>query len=106
MASLWKDEAGFIVSAELVLLATIVVIGMIVGLSSVRDATITALSDVGGSLSNLAQSFRLGGTAGPGSNSMGSAFVDAVDFGDTSATGGANSRCLVIGGTAPEASAS
>ena len=50
MKNLWNDEAGFIVSAELVLVATILVIGMITGLTSVRDAVITELADVGGAI--------------------------------------------------------
>ena len=37
---LWKDEAGFIVSAELVLVATMLVIGMIVGLTVVRNQVV------------------------------------------------------------------
>ena len=35
---LWRDEAGFVVSTELVLIATILVIGLITGLVTVRDA--------------------------------------------------------------------
>jgi hypothetical protein len=42
---LWADEAGFIISAELVLVATIVVIGMIVGLASLRNSIVQELID-------------------------------------------------------------
>ena len=69
---------------------------MIAGLSSVRDAAITELADVGGAFGNLRQTFGLGGASSPGSSTAGSGFTDLVDFGDTG-TGGANSRCLVIG---------
>ena len=46
MMKLWNDEAGFIVSAELVLIATILVLGMIVGLVSVRDQVVQELGDI------------------------------------------------------------
>ncbi len=38
MKSLFNDENGFVVSAELILVATIVVLGLIVGLAEVRQA--------------------------------------------------------------------
>src|SRR5690242_2216678 len=38
MSRLWKEEVGAIVSAEIMLVATILVIGVIVGLKSVRDS--------------------------------------------------------------------
>ena len=43
---LWNEEVGAIVSAEIMLVATILVIGMIVGLKSVRDSVVTELADV------------------------------------------------------------
>ena len=63
MKQFWNDEAGFIVSAELVLVATILVIGMISGLTSVRDAVITELADVGGAIGSINQSFTYGGAS-------------------------------------------
>ena len=42
---LWADEAGFIISAELVLVATIVVIGLIVGLTVLRNSIVQELID-------------------------------------------------------------
>lgn len=43
---LLKDEAGFIVAGELVLVSTILTLGMIVGLTSVRQAVVSDLEDV------------------------------------------------------------
>jgi hypothetical protein len=54
---LWNDQGGFIISAELVLVATIVVIGMIVGLVSVRNQVVQELVDVGQSIGSLSQSY-------------------------------------------------
>ena len=53
MRQLWNDEGGVVVSAELVLVGTILVIGLITGLSSLRDAVITELADVGGAIAQL-----------------------------------------------------
>lgn len=59
--ALWKDEAGFIVSAELVLIATLLVIGLIVGLSEVQHAVVTELNDVGDAIGSLNQSYMYSG---------------------------------------------
>src|SRR5262245_33287117 len=97
MKKLWNDEAGFIVSAELVLVATILVIGMITGLTSVRDAVITELADVGGAIGSINQSFAYGGASAHCANTAGSAFVDLLDFCDTNTAGQeSNSRCLSV----------
>jgi len=99
MKQLWNDEAGFLVSAELVLVATILVIGVISGLLSVRDAVITELADVGGAIGSINQSFALRGTAAHSTANAGSGFNDLVDFCDASegASNVGNSRCLAVG---------
>lgn len=79
---LWKDDAGFVVSAELVLVATIVVIGMIVGLTSVRDGVTSELSDVAGAIQNLNQGYAIYGVVGHASATNGSDFADNFDFCD------------------------
>ena len=104
----WNDEDGFIVSAELVLIATILVIGMITGLTSVRDAVITELADVGGAIGAINQSYTYGGASAHGSSTNGSVFSDLLDFCDANTTAGeSNSRCLsVCPGATPEGTAS
>ena len=52
-----KKQAGFIVSAELILIATILVIGLIVGMVAVRDATNAELEDVAEAIGALDQSY-------------------------------------------------
>ena len=44
---LWRDENGFIVSSELVLLASVIVLPLLVGMQTVRDAVVQELADVG-----------------------------------------------------------
>jgi Flp pilus assembly pilin Flp len=54
---LWSDEGGAIISAELVLVLTIVVLGMIVGLVAVRDAVVTELADFAQAIGSLDMSY-------------------------------------------------
>ncbi|GAB4149349.1 MAG: hypothetical protein Tsb009_23580 [Planctomycetaceae bacterium] len=54
---LMNDEAGFIVSAELVLVSTIGILAMVVGLSEVSHNVSQELEDVGSAFSSVDQSF-------------------------------------------------
>ena len=87
LRDLLNDEAGFIVSAELVLIATILVIGLIVGLSSIQHAIVAELNDVGDAIGALNQSYLFGGFSanktgvggGVKAYTRGSAYVDTID---------------------------
>ena len=57
LKKLWNNEAGFIISAELVLVLTIAVLGMVVGLSHITLALNQELNDVGQAIGALNQSF-------------------------------------------------
>ncbi len=46
LQKLLKDESGFLIAGELVLVSTILTLGMIVGLTSVRHAVVQELEDV------------------------------------------------------------
>ena len=76
----WNDEAGFVISAELVLIATILVIGMIVGLVSIRDQVIQELGDVAAAIAQVNQSYSFSGVTGHSAVSAGSVFTDRADF--------------------------
>ena len=79
--ALWSDETGFIVSAELVLVATAVVIGMTVGLTVLRNQVVQELVDVGQAIGSLNQSYAFAGVAKPGvAFTGGSFYIDKVDF--------------------------
>ena len=47
MKNLWNDEDGVILSAEIVLIGTVLVIGMMVGLVELQVAVVGELSDLG-----------------------------------------------------------
>ena len=57
MKNLWKDECGVVLSAEVVLIGTILVIGMMVGLVELQVAVVGELSDVGDAIGNFDQSY-------------------------------------------------
>ena len=73
-----RDEAGFILSAELVLIATIIVIGLVVGLSEISSAVNAELFDVARSYGSLGEESddRYGtlGQSGPEAESGGTDF--------------------------------
>ncbi len=94
---LWNDEAGFIISAELVLVATIVVIGLIVGLVSVRNQIVQELVDVGQAIGNLSQSYCFGGIYKPCmAFTSGTCYTDYLDFCQTGQVPGGTPGGIII----------
>jgi hypothetical protein len=57
LRKLFKDEAGFVVSAELAVILTLVVCAAVVGAVSIRDAIVTELHDVSEAVGALNQSY-------------------------------------------------
>ncbi len=57
MRKLFNDEAGFVVSAELVLVMTIAVLAMAVGLTAVRDSITSELIDISNAFGAVSQSY-------------------------------------------------
>ena len=82
IAALKNDEAGFIVSAELVLVSTIAILGLVVGLSEVSVNINNELEDVGSAFSSVQQSYNMSGTYGHKGHKTGSSFDDQADFCD------------------------
>lgn len=80
--ALFHDEAGFIVSAELILISTIVVIGLIVGLAEVSLNVTNELEDVGAATGRMQQTYYVSGTYGHKGYVDGSYFEDEFDFCD------------------------
>lgn len=94
---LWQEESAAIVSAEIVLVMTILVIGVIVGLKSVRDSVVTELADVGQAIANVNQSYSFSAVSGHHTYSGGGSFNDNADFCDNAnAWDGGNSKCVAI----------
>jgi hypothetical protein len=94
---LWNEETGAIISAEIMLVATILVLGVIVGLKSVRDSVVTELADVAQALANVSQSYSFSAVSGHHAYTGGGLFTDGRDFCDTdAATDAGNSKCVLI----------
>jgi len=99
MKRLWSEETGAIVSAEIMLIMSILVLGVVVGLKSVRDSVVTELADVAQALANVDQSIYYSGTSGHHANTGGAFFNDLPDFCDEAAgqaAGTQESKCVVI----------
>jgi Flp pilus assembly pilin Flp len=60
---LWLDEGGAILSAELCLIMVLLVIGMIVGLTALRDAVDYQLADIAGAIGAIDASYSWTGLA-------------------------------------------
>ncbi|MGC3969139.1 MAG: hypothetical protein QM775_17775 [Pirellulales bacterium] len=96
-ARMWNEEAGAVVSAEIMLAATILVLGVIVGLKSVRDSVVTELADVGQAIANVNQSYCYSGTSGHAAHTGGGDFQDGADFCDNANSyGGDKSKCVSV----------
>lgn len=84
VAALWRDERGFVMSAELILYATIAVIGLIVGLATYRGAVVQELGDTAAAVGALNQSYALQVTSGDpasGISVAGTQVTVSLDFG-------------------------
>ena len=55
LRTLWRDEAGFILSAELILIATVVTLALVVGLAEVSNAVNNEMGDMAGAVEGLSQ---------------------------------------------------
>ena len=92
---LWNEEQGAIISAEIMLVGTLLVIGVIVGIKSVRDAVVTEMADVAQAMNSASQGFWYGGSTSNNGQTYG------ASYNDQSSGGGDNgSSCINIGSTA------
>lgn len=85
---LWANEGGFVISVELILIVTILVIGLVSGWTMLRDAVLTELADTAQAVGAIDQSFAVGGANyGPNIASSGSfSWIDAPEGADNLAT--------------------
>ncbi|MBU1694132.1 MAG: hypothetical protein KKC51_09235 [Verrucomicrobia bacterium] len=79
-----KKKGGFIISAELIMIATILVIGLLIGMVTLRNQVLAELKDLAEAFGTLDQSYAFTGTLqvtadGETAQTSGSEFEDAVD---------------------------
>jgi len=77
--ALKNDENGFIVSAELVLVGTICVLGMIVGLTELSFNVNQELEDLGSAIGGINQTYYYTLASGKKGEVVGSTFLDFQD---------------------------
>lgn len=92
--TLWNDEAGFVVSSELILIATLVVIGLIGGLTTVRDQVIGELADVADAFASINNSYSFAAISAHSGSTAGTVFSDLEDFCDAAAVAGSFPHCI------------
>lgn len=91
LKTLWSDESGVILSAELVLVCTILVLGLLVGVVELQCAIVGELSDLASAFGNLNQSYNHSGFgSSKGANQFkartyGASYTDRADTCDCDA---------------------
>jgi Flp pilus assembly pilin Flp len=76
LTQLWADDKGALIAIEFLFVATILIIGIIVGLAGVRDAVNTELTELGNAILALSQGFSISGGSGCCSATDGSQAID------------------------------
>jgi len=82
--ALKNDENGFVVSAELVLVGTILVLGMIVGLTELSFNVNQELEDLGSGIGGINQTYYFTRASGKKGEAVGSTYLDFQDECDNS----------------------
>jgi Flp pilus assembly pilin Flp len=88
LRQLWIDQRGVALSAELVLVMTIVILGALVGLATFRDSLTSEFADSGAAVGSLDQSYSYNeivinetfDTIQVDATVAGSSYADASDF--------------------------
>lgn len=73
---LWNDDAGALIASEFLFVATILVIGIIVGLSGLRVAVVAELTELGNAILALSQGYSVSGIIGCCAETDGSQAID------------------------------
>ena len=90
-----KRNGGFIVTLELLLISTILILGMITGLAVVRDAVVSELQDVADAINTIDQSYSYDGLVFEGGPIGGDCFgFVAGSFYDDDPEEGNNIFCI------------
>jgi hypothetical protein len=105
-----RGQEGFVVTAELLLISTILVLGLITGFTKLRDQTLAELSDSGNAIGAIDQSYTLDGTnwtvdVAQVAEVAGFAYEDAPDNGSDGDVGGDGDLILYLPAPAPSTAA-
>lgn len=94
-----QGQAGFVVTAELLLITVILVLGLVTGMTKLRDQSNAELSDTAAAIGAINQSYTVMGTVwGDGTDPIatktGFAFGDAPDLADVDGAVGGDSQSI------------
>ena len=78
---LWRDERGAVVTAELVIITTVLGLGLIAGLTELRNAVACELAELAGAIRAFDQSYAYHGLATQHAYTAGSAALEADEPG-------------------------
>src|SRR5437016_3757427 len=76
LAKCWNDDGGALIATEFLFVATVLVIGIVVGLTAVRNAVNAELTELANAILALSQGFTISGTSGCGAFVDGTAVTD------------------------------
>jgi Flp pilus assembly pilin Flp len=76
LSRLWADERGAILSIEFLTLASVLVLGLVVGLTSLRNAITVEFQELSNALLALSQGYSVGGLTGCCAFVQGSQAID------------------------------
>lgn len=76
LAKFWNDDCGALIATEFLFVATILVIGVVVGLVSVREAVNHELAELANAILALSQGYVISGSSGCGAITDGSQAID------------------------------
>lgn len=90
------SEDGFLLSSEALLIATIAVLGLLVGLVAVRDAVVNELGDFSQAIGLLNQSYTYPGVSDVTATTFGGLLNDTLDVNDSQSGVDANGISVLV----------
>ncbi len=95
---LWLDEGGAVLSAELVLVSTLLFCGVALGVNELRNAILQELADTASMIGSVDQSYSYSGPRTKHGHCSGSNWTDSADDCDNACAQGSapNSRDVVV----------
>lgn len=91
-----RNEDGFLLSSEALLIATIAILGLLVGLVAIRDSVVQELGDFSQAIGLLNQSYTYTGVSDLTATTWGGYFADTLDYSDAQSGTDANGISVLI----------
>jgi hypothetical protein len=97
----WDDVDGFVATADLIMISTIIVLGALVGLVTMRDQVVQELGDLAVAIGHLNQSYSFSDATVGGFSVAGSLFFDRADDCEEGLEECVGTGCIAVGGIVP-----